>query len=404
MAWFKDKNLIALSVTFMLANIGWGMAWPYLPVYIEIIGGSLLAVGLLSILYNIFASVFQYPWGKMSDKYHNRKIFISTGVLGSGFLYYVIALSVSPLIVLGYRSIQGMVTSMSTPASSALIVEMAGTHTGIYFGIFNSFSELGYTVGSLLGSAAVVYFHSIKAVFVIAFLLLLLSALVGIIFIKEKKLPIDRAKIPFPVFRHEGKPGRMPLNIKDAINMWETNRKIIIIFFAVLFVMSGSGEVYSLLPIYFDKFGQQWVGFLYGIEAISITVTMPLMGYIVDKLGKRITLLIGIVGYIITFILFSIMPSPQLMIVAEVVSGIKWSAFLIGSSTYIASISPKDKMARGQALLNTAQTGGWVIGPIAAIIAATYLNLILNFYIAIIFVGIGLIIALLYVKEPLTEK
>lgn len=235
-------------------------------------------------------------------------------------------------------------------------------------------------------------------------IILFLSALVGIIFIKENKTPIDRAKIPFPVFRQEGKPGKMPLNIKDAINMWKTNRKIIFIFFTVLFVMSGSGEVYALLPIYFDKFGLQWIGFLYGIEAISITVSMPLMEYIVDRLGKRITLLIGIIGYIITFILFSIMPTPQLMIVAEVISGIKWSAFLIGSSTYIASISPKDKMARGQALLNTAQTGGGVLGPIMGIIAATYLSLILNFYIAIIFVGIGLIIAYIYVKEPVTEK
>jgi MFS family permease len=404
MAWFKDKNLIALSITFLLANIGWGMAWPYLPVYIEILGGSLLAVGLLSILYYIFASLFQYPWGKMSDKHHNRKIFIGTGLLGSGFMYYLVSLTVTPLIVLGYRSIQGIVTSMSSPTSSALLVEMAGAHTGIYFGIFNSFSELGYTIGSLLGSAIVVYFHTVKAVFIIAFAMLILSACVGIIFIEEKRTPVDRAKIPFPVFRHEGKPGRMPWNIKEAIHLWKTNRQIIIIFFTVFFVMAGSGEVYALLPIYFDKFGQQWIGFLYGIEAISITVSMPLMGYVVERLGKRITLLIGIIGYIITFILYSIMPTPQLMIIAELMSGIKWSAFLIASSTYVASVSPKDKMGRGQALLNTAQTGGWVIGPIVGIIAATYLSLVLNFYMAIVFVFIGLVIAFIYVKEPLTEK
>ncbi len=401
MSWYRDRNLMGLSLAYLLANVGWGMAWPYLPVYMEMIGGSIIFITFLSITFNLFGGISQYPWGKISDSTGHKKIFITMGNFTSGIFFLLIGMTVSPMIILFYRSMQGLFSSMSTPAASALIVEISNNNTGLYFGIFNSFSEFGYTVGSLTGSLVVLFFHNDpRYIFLISTFLFIASAIISQSIIKEKRSKIDRRKIPFPTFRHEGRPGRFPLHIKDAINIWRTNRNVMLASLAVFFTMTASGEVYSILPVYFsNKFSSEWVGFLYGVESISIVIFMPVFGILVDKLKAKYIMAAGIFGYIITFILYSNINSPQLMILAEIISGFKWSAFIVAASTYVARVAPKEKEARAQGILNMAQNMGWVLGPLITIPVILNYGFNFNFYFSFIFVIIGLSISIILKNE-----
>ncbi len=377
------------------------MAWPYLPVYMEMIGGSIIFITFLSITFNLFGGISQYPWGKISDSTGLKKIFITMGNFSAGIFFLLIGMTTAPIIILGYRSLQGLFSSMSTPAASALIVEISNNSTGLYFGIFNSFSEFGYTVGSLMGSLVVLFFHNDpRYIFLISTFLFLASAIISQSLIREKRSKIDRKKIPFPTFRQEGKPGRFPLHIKDAISIWRTNRNVMLASLAVFFTMTASGEVYSVLPVYFsNKFSSEWVGFLYGVESISIVIFMPIFGIFADKLKEKYIMAIGIFGYIITFILYSEIDSPHLMILAEIISGFKWSAFIVAASTYVAKVAPKDKEARSQGILNMAQNMGWVVGPMVAIPVILNYSFDFNFYFSFIFVIIGLSISLMLKNE-----
>ncbi|MEM3304656.1 MAG: MFS transporter, partial [Thermoplasmata archaeon] len=187
MPWYKDKNLIALSTAFLLANVGWGMAWPYLPVYVSLIGGGIIYITMISIMFNLFGSLAQYPWARISDRTGHKKVFISIGNAFSGIFFYLISLTTIPIIIVEYRILQGIFSSMSTPTASALIVEIGNENIGLYFGIFNSFIELGYTIGSLIGSLVYVITGGIDLIFIISMILFLISALVSQGVIKEKK-------------------------------------------------------------------------------------------------------------------------------------------------------------------------------------------------------------------------
>ncbi len=404
MHWYRDRNLIALSTAFLLANIGWGMAWPYLPVYVSLIGGGIIFITMVSIMFNLFGSVAQYPWAKISDSTGHKKIFISIGNAFSGLFFYFMSLATVPLIIVEYRILQGIFSSMSTPTASALIVEIGKENVGLYFGIFNSFIEMGYTIGSLLGSTIYLFF-GIKLIFIISTLLFIISAIVSQSAIKEQRSKIDRSRIPFPTFRHEGKPGRIPLHMKDAFSIFRENRDIFMISLAVFFVMSASGEIYSLLPVYFStKFSDSWIGFLYGVESISVVAFTPLFGYLSDKFSIKYIFITGIAGYFLTFLLYFLLNSPQLMIIAEIVSGMKWSAFIVSASTYVGIVSPKGKESRSQALLNMAQSMGWVVGPAVAIPVITFWGFNSNIFFSYIFIAAGMIISIFYVKSIKGKK
>jgi MFS family permease len=308
-------------------------------------------------------------------------------------------------MIVEYRVLQGIFSSMATPTASALIVELGKDNMGMYFGIFNSFIELGYTVGSLLGSMIYVLSGSIPMIFTVAMILFILSAFVSQFLIREEGSRIDRSRIPFPTFRHEGRPGRFPLNIRDGINILKENRDIFFLSIGVFLVMSASGEVYSVLPVYFGmKFQESWIGFLYGVEAISVVAFTPIFGYLADRLNIKYIILFGISGYFITYILYYSFTTPQDMIIAEIFSGIKWSAFIVSISTYVGLVSPKGKESRSQAMINIAQSMGWVLGPAVAVPVVILFGFSFNILFSFIFIASGMLVVSFFVNNLKSKK
>jgi len=368
----QNVNFILLAFSSFIANVGIGMAWPYLPVYVSMIGGIILDITLLSILYNLLGSISQYPWGKWSDSTGIKKWFISFGNLSYGIFMILMPISASITFILVLRSAQGLISSMSTPTTSALIVELAGDKIGTYFGYYNSISELGYSIGNIMGSYVVSFLGGTRNTIILGSAIIIISSL-PVIFVKEKRMKIERHRIPFPTLRPEGKPGRFPIHIRDALKILKSNREILNLIIGSIFVMSASGVVYSILPVYFAfKFGEHYVGIFYGVEALSVVAFTPIFGYLSDRKNIKYIFLFGISGYVITYILYFISSSNEMVILAEIISGMKWSAFIISASTYVSIFAPREKQARAQAMFNISQTIGYVIGPVLTVILFSY--------------------------------
>ncbi|RLF89295.1 MFS transporter, partial [Thermococci archaeon] len=145
------RNMLFFAIAMFFANLSWGIAFPYLRVYMKIIGGTMFLVGMLSVVFNITSTIFQYPFGYLSDRIGKRKPFIALGILSSATTYAVIAFITTPILLLGFRAIQGALGASMTPAYSALIPELS-TKIGSAFGFFNFVENIGYMAGNFLGS------------------------------------------------------------------------------------------------------------------------------------------------------------------------------------------------------------------------------------------------------------
>ncbi|HIH72816.1 MAG: Uncharacterized protein XD43_1048 [Thermococcales archaeon 44_46] len=355
----KKRNLLLLAISMFLANVSWGIAYPYLGVYMKALGGSLFLVGLLSVAFNLTSSIAQYPFGYLSDKTGRRKPFIAFGIFSSGIAYLFVIFATTPSALLGIRILQGVLSSSIFPAHTAFITELSVMEkVGSTFGFFNFVENMGYMLGNFLGSV-IVKLLGIKSAFVISAVISIVSA--GIVMLIEetphqpsrsKRLIIPQESRERVIF--EGNAFRNLLKGKMGI-----------FYLSVLFAMIASGQVYSVLSVYFEeRFGSQWVGILFGVDSLAAALSAPFIGRAIDKKGAKKIFILSLVGYMVVFYGYGAVKSINLMIALSILSGVKWSAFVSAASAYVALKTEDRIRAQAMGMLNTMMSIGWVVGPL----------------------------------------
>ncbi|NJE54632.1 MFS transporter [Thermococcus sp. 21S9] len=383
----KRRNVVILAVAMFIANVSFGMAFPYLSVYMRLLGASMFMVGLLSVAFNLTSTVFQYPFGWLSDSTGNRKGFIAFGVASIGFFYTAMAFVGSATGVLILRTLQGVFGSAMTPAHSALISELS-TRAGSIFGLFNSIENAGYMVGNFLGSAIVGYL-GVRKLFLISGLLLFVSA--GIVLLIRER-PTGRRSLLGMILVQEGRES-WRATVKGSAFKKLMRGHLGLFYVTVFLVMVASGQFYSVSSVYFkEAFGEWSVGVIFGIESLAAALTGYFLGKLIDRHGAKKFYLIAIAGYGLAFLLYAVVRNVWLVFGIAFLSGVKWVLTINSTSAYVAQNVRVSERAQGMGLLNAMMSLGWVVGPLIG----GYLSGIsfqLNFMSTLIPLGLAFLLA-----------
>ncbi|MDK2783153.1 MAG: hypothetical protein PWQ32_742 [Thermococcaceae archaeon] len=357
----KKRNLLLLAISMFLANVSWGIAYPYLGVYMKALGGSLFLVGLLSVAFNLTSSIAQYPFGYLSDKTGRRKPFIAFGIFSSGIAYLFVIFATTPSALLGIRILQGVLSSSIFPAHTAFITELSVMEkVGSTFGFFNFVENMGYMLGNFVGSG-IVKVLGIKSAFIISALISIVSA--GIVML-IKETPHQTSHSEGLILTQESRESERVI-FKGSAFKSLLKGKLGIFYLSVLFAMIASGQVYSVLSVYFEeRFGSQWVGILFGVDSLAAALSAPFIGKAIDKKGAKKIFILSLVGYMVVFYGYGAVKSINLMIALSILSGVKWSAFVSAASAYVALKTEDRIRAQAMGMLNTMMSIGWVVGPL----------------------------------------
>lgn len=357
----KKRNLLLLAISMFLANVSWGIAYPYLGVYMKALGGSLFLVGLLSVAFNLTSSIAQYPFGYLSDKTGRRKPFIAFGIFSSGIAYLFVIFATTPSALLGIRILQGVLSSSIFPAHTAFITELSVMEkVGSTFGFFNFVENMGYMLGNFVGSG-IVKVLGIKSAFIISALISIVSA--GIVML-IKETPHQTSHSEGLILTQESRESERVIFEGNAFKSL-LKGKLGIFYLSVLFAMIASGQVYSVLSVYFEeRFGSQWVGILFGVDSLAAALSAPFIGRAIDKKGAKKIFILSLVGYMVVFYGYGAVKSINLMIALSILSGVKWSAFVSAASAYVALKTEDRIRAQAMGMLNTMMSIGWVVGPL----------------------------------------
>ncbi|ASA78267.1 MFS transporter [Thermococcus sp. 5-4] len=384
----KRKNVLLLAVSMFLANVAFGMAFPYLSVYMRLLGGTMLIVGLLSVAFNLTSTVFQYPFGWLSDSTGNRKGFIALGLFSTGLFYTAMALVSTPLALLALRTTQGALGSAMMPAKSALIAELS-TRIGSAYGIFSTVENSGFMVGNFLGGFLVKR-TGIDGIFVFSGVLLVVSTAIAL---AMRERPRGRRAPRLLLIPQEGRESERVTVRKTALGKLMRG-ELGLFYLSVLLAMIASGQVYSVVSVYFgETFGDEWVGILFGIDSLAAALSGYYIGKLIDRHGARNFYLLAIAGYAAAFLGYAFAKNIYLMLPVAFISGVKWSMTLNSASTYVAERVKVSERGQAMGLLNAMMSLGWVIGPLIG----GYLSGIsftLNFLSTLIPLGLAFILAL----------
>src|SRR5512142_2942111 len=86
------KNLFILSFTMLVVMLGYSMAMPLLPSYIERFGVGGTELGWLMYTYSLMQLICAPIWGIVSDRY-GRKPILAIGVLGYTITLFLFGLA-----------------------------------------------------------------------------------------------------------------------------------------------------------------------------------------------------------------------------------------------------------------------------------------------------------------------
>jgi len=151
-----------------------------------------------------------------------------------------------------------------------------------------------------------------------------------------------------------------------------SGKRLLIPFVLVLFVVTLVDATihngYFLVTANFleNRVGieKKWIMPVMSLGQVAEILTMIVLGKVLSKLGWRVTMLLGIAGHALRYLVFAYLPDSQSLIVAiQLIHGICYAFFFATVYIFIDAVFPKDVRTSAQGWFNLLILG---IGDLAA--------------------------------------
>lgn len=189
--------------------------------------------------------------------------------------------------------------------------------------------------------------------------------------------------------------------------MSNNRRNLAILFFTMVVVMMGFGMVIPILPFYILEFGAggRAMGFLMASYAIMQFIFSPIWGSVSDRIGRKPVLMIGVIGFALTQLMFGFSTELWMLLASRVLAGVLSSATLPTAMAYIGDSTSARDRGGGMGIIGAAMGVGMVLGPgIAGWLATFSLSTPFFFAAALSVVALALIFLLLPESLPVAKR
>jgi DHA1 family multidrug resistance protein-like MFS transporter len=188
-----------------------------------------------------------------------------------------------------------------------------------------------------------------------------------------------------------------------SVNMEANNRKnIIILSFTLVVVMLGFGMVIPIFPFYIEKLGAggSELGLLVATAAFLEFLCAPLWGAISDRAGRKPVLMIGLVGYAVSLVLFGLSTRLWMLFASRALSGLLSAATYPTALAYIGDTTSEEDRGSGMGWLGAAMGLGVILGPaVGGLLGGESLSL--PFFIAAALSALALLLVAILLPESL---
>lgn len=137
------------------------------------------------------------------------------------------------------------------------------------------------------------------------------------------------------------------------------------IFFTVFIDLIGFGIIIPTMPFIAREFGADasMLGFLMAIYSLMQFLFSPFWGDLSDRIGRRPTILISLLGSAVSYFLFAFSSSLALLFVARALAGV-FGGNISTAHAYIGDVTRPEERSKGMGLIGAAFGLGFVFGPV----------------------------------------
>lgn len=132
-----------------------------------------------------------------------------------------------------------------------------------------------------------------------------------------------------------------------------------------LVFFSGFLFFFPTLPFFLEGLGgrESEIGLLIGVSSVAALTLRPVVGYLVDRIGRKPLLVTGILLFTLNCLLHNLAVTPAAVFPLRIISGAALATVITAATTYLADIAPAER--RGEVLSYFALSNalGFAVGP-----------------------------------------
>ncbi len=331
---------------------------PVMPQFIELIGGSVFALGLTFSVYGVGRFITNIPAGVLSEKI-GRKWIITIGGLGVALFATLGGLSENVPMFLAFRFFSGVFSSMTivianVVAADLSTVENRGRVLGLMHGLQLVVGAASPAIGGFVGEI-----FGVRTPFYVSGLAVLFFALWGV-----ARMPETR---PAPGRAGSGSLARRASSPRGALFLLRDTSFFIVCVtgFSTFFLRGGMST--TLIPEFAHealKLGPGTIGLLFTFSALMHGILIYPAGAIADKYGRKIVIVPAglMTGIAIGALPFfdALAPFVAIFMLLHIAQG--WGGQ--APVAYVADLAPEEMRGMAIGLYRTFGDAAGMIGPI----------------------------------------
>lgn len=362
------RNLFVCWFGAFITAIGLSQIAPFLPVYIKDLGvTNSHSVDILSgVCFGItflMSAIVSPMWARLSDK-HGRKPMLLRASFGMGLVIFLMGFSQNVYELTILRILQGAVSGYTTACITLVATQTSKKHVGWALGVLSTATVSGSLIGPLVGGYLADTI-GIRNVFFVIGILLFITFIATIIFVKEDFEFIETSKLKFK-------------------EVWKIvpEPQIIISLFITGFILRIA--LYSIEPMMTQYISTLTTntsdvilisGIAFSATGLGSILAAPTLGKLSDRIGTKKIILISLIFSAVIYLPQAFVNNPFELTILRVILGFATAGIVPGINSMIKRATKKEVTARVLGVNMSFQYLGTFIGAIIGGQIGAYLGI-----------------------------
>lgn len=409
---FFKGNYLILLISWILMDFAGELPGTYYPDYVIELGGSATILGLITFVSMLALASVQFPGGYLADKY-GRRWLVSTLTFGVAIAYVFYAIAPSWHLILIGATIQNLCL-LYQPALNAMMADsLPPEKRGMGFSILNLIMSVATTPAPVVALLLVSIYGSVIGMRIAYAIVTIFFLAAAIVRLKLKESMKNAEKLNLKEALHS-----FPKALKEGINVWKVvPRSTLSLFFSTLiarFSFSMTGALFLVYAFYECQIGggtdalalqlarQRWGYVMIVLFICMIILSLP-VGKLIDKVGRKIPLIISSLLMIPAILLFVYGDYSTLFIVMPLFGFTQLLGFS-AYQTFFADLVPQAQRGKVTGSMNFFAYIFMAVGGIIGGLLYDNVSRQLPFLLMPILIVPSILLIVFYVHEPKPEE